>query len=1219
MRKVIAFLLVSVFASVLNIIGLLPISSANAATLKPVVTRVVPNVGPVAGGVQATIYGANFSELAKVTFGSRSATVNRTSSNSTTLVVKVPSAYRGRTGFVTVKVSNSSRVYGTLQNGYRYVSSLSPLLADAGADVYDYTNKPISMSGTATGGVLPYSFSWKFADNTTSDGTTATHTYSVSGNYTVLLTVTDSSGATASDTAVDFIFPEPTPTPTPTSTATPTATPSQTPTPTATPSPSPTASPSATPSATLIPTKTPSPTPSATPSPTPAGSATPTATPNPTPTKTPTPTPTATPFPLPVANAGVDKIVNEGSSVSFTGSASGGATPFTYAWDFGDGTTASGSLTPTKTYADNGIYTVRLTVTDAQGRSSQDTAVVTVNNVAPTVGTDGPYSATPGATIYFIGSATDPSSTDTNAGFTYTWTFGDGATANTRSTSHVYATAGSYTVTFTARDKDRGIGSLTTSALVSSQTVQPITSPTIDTPYLSIPNFGAHPNIYSVKSGNWSDPSVWSLSRIPATGDIVNVYPGTTVIYDLNDATNSKVLDTVEVQPTGTLTFRTDINTQICVGNLMVLQNGSLIVGTAANPIATNVSANIVIANRSLSAASDTLQFGTGLIIMGNVTMHGSTKTAYMRLQQDPHAGDTVLHLASPVVGWKAGDTVLLPDTRQLNADTSNTSVGEAGSAYSPQFEEVTVQSVSADGRSVTASTPLRFGHLGAYDLNGVERYLAHAANFSRNISITSQSYTGTRGYTLFTGYGSVDVEYVSFSKLGRTNSKDLVHENCGSGAFAYNIPSSCAYDSTMPINYRDRYTVTILDLIGPAVPPGSCSVTLPSGNCPQFSFIGNEVDNESQSLPNRTNIMWGIALKNSSYGLIQNNDVWGIDGVGIGIEDGASSFNVIDGNFVGKISGDSNRTNQFFQGDAYWFASPKNKITNNIATDINSWNTEYSYGYDIDLTAGGQATIPARQGADPRVSGIPMILNATPLLDFSGNEIYGATSMGMTSWNIGLDTLTSAAGPPSVIKNLVVWHNFHWGYFGYPSGNLTIDGMVVLGDANTVAATPYTGTTGITLGDYQQIGLVIKNADISATMTGIFSPTNVGMITPSATIIESSSLNSWHNITHMPPETVDFPENLLAPLTLVIKDVQFGHPPMPSNWWAGDNLSIDYNGSGGSFGTPNYSVPDLIYLCNYSGTNYQVYYTQTAPAGAVSLPGLMGGLAIAFSGSCPY
>src|SRR2546427_11197145 len=58
----------------------------------------------------------------------------------------------------------------------------------------------------------------------------------------------------------------------------------------------------------------------------------------------------------------------EGTVISFDGSGStdldGDA--LTYAWDFGDGTTATG-VKPSHTYADNGSYTLTLTRTHAQG------------------------------------------------------------------------------------------------------------------------------------------------------------------------------------------------------------------------------------------------------------------------------------------------------------------------------------------------------------------------------------------------------------------------------------------------------------------------------------------------------------------------------------------------------------------------------------------------------------------------------------------------------------------------------------------------------------------------------------------------------------------------------------------------------------------------------------------------------------------------------------
>jgi type 1 glutamine amidotransferase len=57
-----------------------------------------------------------------------------------------------------------------------------------------------------------------------------------------------------------------------------------------------------------------------------------------------------------------------------------------FAWDFdGDGTTDSVDPNPSHTYAANGVYTARLTVTDAAGNSNSKTIQITVGNTAPTV------------------------------------------------------------------------------------------------------------------------------------------------------------------------------------------------------------------------------------------------------------------------------------------------------------------------------------------------------------------------------------------------------------------------------------------------------------------------------------------------------------------------------------------------------------------------------------------------------------------------------------------------------------------------------------------------------------------------------------------------------------------------------------------------------------------------------------------------------------------
>jgi hypothetical protein len=166
----------------------------------------------------------------------------------------------------------------------------------------------------------------------------------------------------------------------------------------------------------------------------------------------------------PVVNAGPDQTVNEGATLAFDASGSSDADqdPLTFSWDFGDGGTASGA-TPTHVYADNGTYTVTVSVSDG-ANVTIGTLTVTVLNVPPTAAVSGPADAVPGEDRTFTLSASDPSPVDQAAGFTYTVSWGDGTTQTVQgpgagvAADHVYAAAGSYTVSVTATDKDNGTG-----------------------------------------------------------------------------------------------------------------------------------------------------------------------------------------------------------------------------------------------------------------------------------------------------------------------------------------------------------------------------------------------------------------------------------------------------------------------------------------------------------------------------------------------------------------------------------------------------------------------------------------------------------------------------------------------------------------------------------------------------------------------------------------
>jgi len=215
----------------------------------------------------------------------------------------------------------------------------------------------VQFAGTATGGHPPYTYSWTFGDGGSGSGQNPTHQYTSDGSYTATLTVTDSQSVQAVDTA-----------------------------------------------------------------------------------------PVTITTPALVAEAGGPYTGTICNAISFSGSASGGCTPYSYSWAFGDGGSGSGQ-NPTHQYTADGSYTATVTVTDNKGSTDTDTASVTISTPTLVAEANGPYNGYTGIPIDFEGSATGGCTP-----YTYSWNFGDGGTSNQQNPTHSYSSTGVFTVTLTVTD-----------------------------------------------------------------------------------------------------------------------------------------------------------------------------------------------------------------------------------------------------------------------------------------------------------------------------------------------------------------------------------------------------------------------------------------------------------------------------------------------------------------------------------------------------------------------------------------------------------------------------------------------------------------------------------------------------------------------------------------------------------------------------------------------
>jgi hypothetical protein len=678
-----------------------------------------------------------------------------------------------------------------------------------------------------------------------------------------------------------------------------------------------------------------------------------------------------------------------------------------------------------------------------------------------------------------------------------------------------------------------------------------------------IPEFAESPTNRAIASGDWSNADVWSAGHAPTATDIVTIDEGMEIqISDANAVADRLVIH-------GMLRFATDQVTQLRVSTVHVDEHGSLIIGTEDTPVTAN--ARLVIRDTPIDFAIDPEQYGTGLLVEGTLRIHGLAKTSFERLSVEPLAGTTQLVFAAPVTGWQAGDRLFLADTRQLQGIGSGAT---SGSAYVPESEYAQVARISSDGLTVTLAEPLKFDHRGARDGDGVLAILPHAANVTRNVTITSENPAGTRGHALFTGRANVDVRYADFENLGRTTSARL-------DSTTFNADNTVKHIGT---NQIGRYAIHVHHLDGPETP---------QNNGYQYTLVGNVSNGGGSELHD---FKWGLALHDSHYGLTQDNVITNWAGSGLVTEDGTESLNVIDHNFVARIWGiggraDKDINGEISRGTGIWLSGVNNIVTNNVVANVFSTTSGGVAGFQI-FNRRASIEIPTEQGSDETT----VVNNQDlPILKFDGNEAYGTMDGGLGFWNIGAYSSKKFGdgSPDSWIRNFTAWHFINSGAFAYPSERVHVDGLTLFGDYYRFRDNIYPASVGYTVGDYTNAGAIIRHANIQNLRLGI----NPSTVTRGQSqTFEDSYLRNEVNIAI---KTMYFNGGVagIDPRVINLDNIVFAAPSVPVKGRIWKNIDMVRVG-GGDKGV-DVIESDEVFVTSYNGVagdDFRVYYYEQHP-----------------------
>ncbi|MFK7941767.1 MAG: G8 domain-containing protein, partial [Paracoccaceae bacterium] len=540
----------------------------------------------------------------------------------------------------------------------------------------------------------------------------------------------------------------------------------------------------------------------------------------------------------------------------------------------------------------------------------------------------------------------------------------------------------------------------------------------------------------ALNGGSWFDPGTWSTGAVP--GDGVNVYIPLGISVVLDGVSEAR-LDTVAVD--GELHFAVDTNTRLVLDSLLTGSQSVLTIGTKANPVQSNVRAEIIIhadggpVTSVANIAEDPSFLGHGVVTHGVVRIVGEDKADFLKAAVHPEAGDSALVFAEAPEGWRIGDKlVVAAAANQMNQRAQQIEIYED--------EVVTIKAITAnvDGTwTVELDQVLQYDHAPPQHQSDAVLQIP-VANYTRNVFIGSETeadaYLGNglsvpveeRGHVMFMHNSDVEVLNAEFFELGRTDKSILIKKALDT-----------LRDKLSAGEIRDSFVDDVEDFLATEATPSAHNV----GGRYALHFHRTGTDDLDNPAIAEGNAVWG----SPGWGMVHHdanvnmfsNAVFGTVGSGMVAEAGNEAGIWAD-NIVIQTTGEVITFNAessgypfhpdyvsdtlddtFRQGEAFAMKSRLLELSDNVAASANGAGFSFwPHGVSgpSHINSGVDAFVHAN-GFDPFYGQDDEGAAKVPTRDFSGNEVIGSrhalnTSSNKTPHRHDMDVL---------IEDLLAWN----------------------------------------------------------------------------------------------------------------------------------------------------------------------------------------------------